>query len=201
MCLRAINRTLRLSLSTQRKPSIRILAIPATNSRNGINHQLLSSAGRLLEDGLVAGAEVEIIDLNEYEMPIYSTEREREDGIPEQARRLYAEIGSADAVIVSFAEHNGSYTSAWKNVFDWVSRIDMLVFQGKKVAMFAATPGPRGGAGVLGSATMAAPFFGADLVGSLGIPTFHESFDSETGEIRDPEARNKLEKILGALAG
>ena len=180
---------------------MRILAIPATNSRNGINRQLLSSAGRLLEDGLVAGAEVEIIDLNDYEMPIYSTEREREAGIPEEARRLYAQIGSADAVVVSFAEYNGSYTSAWKNVFDWMSRVDKGVFQGKKVAMLAATPGPRGGAGVLGSATMAAPFFGADLVGSLGIPTFGDNFNSDADELSNPELRARFEKTLGALAG
>ena len=180
---------------------MRILAIPATNSRNGINRRLLGSAQQLLEDGLVAGAEVEIIDLNDYEMPIYSTEREREAGIPEEARRLYEEIGSADAVIVSFAEHNGSYTSAWKNVFDWASRIDMAIYQGKSVAMFAATPGPRGGAGVLGAATATAPFFGAELVGDLGIPAFGDNFDPDSNEISDPDLRAQFEKTLGALAG
>ena len=179
---------------------MRILAIPASNSRHGINRQLLGSARRLLEDGLVAGADVEIIDLNDYEMPIYSTVREREHGIPEPARRLYDKIGTADAVLVSYAEHNGSYTAAWKNVFDWASRINMGVYQGKKVAMFAATPSPRAGAGVLGSATATAPFFGADLVGSLGIPTFSDNYDADAGELSDPDLRARFEKTLGALA-
>ncbi len=180
---------------------MKILAIPATNSQTSINRQLLVYAARLLEDGLVAGAEVEILDLNEFEMPIYSPERNAEIGVPAEAQRLFDAIGAADAVLVSFAEYNGSYTAAWKNVFDWTSRIDMAVYQGKKVAMFAATPGPRGGAGVLGGATMSAPFFGAELVGDLGIPSFYDNFDTEAGELVDPELRNRFEKILGALAG
>ena len=180
---------------------MRILAIPASNSRKGINRQLLGSARRLLEAGLAADAEVEIIDLNDYEMPIYGIAREQELGIPEPARRLYHKIGEADAVVVSYAEHNGSYTAAWKNLFDWMSRIGMGVYQGKKVAMLAATPGPRAGAGVLASATATAPFFGADLVGSLGIPAFGDNFDPDTGELSDPDLRARLEKTLGALAG
>lgn len=103
-------------------------------------------------------------------------------------------------MIISFAEHNGSYTAAWKNVYDWTSRVDMAVYQGKKVAMFAASPGPRAGAGVLGGATMAAPFFGAELVGSLGIGTFHETVNAETGEIVDADLRAEFEKVLRALA-
>ncbi len=180
---------------------MKILAIPATNSDNGINRQLLDYATSLLEGGLVPNGEVEIIDINDYEMPIYSPTREAEHGVLEPARRLFDKIGSADAVVISFAEHNGTYTAAWKNIHDWMSRIDMAVYQGKNVAMFASAPGPRGAAGVLGTAVATAPFFGAELRGSLGIPTFGTSFDPDTGELVDPELRNRFEKILGALAG
>lgn len=179
---------------------MKVLAIPATNNPQGLNRQLLDHAARLLEDGVVAGAEVEVIDLNDYEMPIYSDAREAELGVLEPARRLFDKIGSADAVIVAFAEHSGTYTAAWKNVHDWMSRIDMAVYQGKKVAMFAATPGPRAGAGVLAAATSSAPFFGADLVGSLGVGRFRDTFDPASGELVDPELRARFEKLLGALA-
>jgi NAD(P)H-dependent FMN reductase len=178
---------------------MKILAIPATNSPNGVNRRLLGHAADLLTETQV-DAEVEILDLNDYEMPIYSQAREQNDGIPELARRFFDKIGQADAVIVSFAEYNGSYTSAWKNVYDWASRIDAGVYQGKKVAMFAATPGPRGGAGVLGNATLTAPFFGADLVGSLGIGSFGDNFDSEAGRLTNPELSEQFEKVLAALA-
>ena len=141
-----------------------------------------------------------MLDLNDYEMPIFSVDREQENGIHELAQQFFDKIGSADAVMVSFAEYNGSYTSAWKNIFDWASRIDTNVYQGKKVAMFAATPGPRAGAGVLGSATSGAPFFGAELVGSVGIGTFGDNFDPDAGEITDPDLQAQFKDILSAFA-
>ncbi len=177
---------------------MKILAIPASNSRNGLNRQLIGFAARLLEDGLITGAEVEILDLNEYELPIYSGEREA-DGIPELARQFVEKIGAADAVIVSFAEHNGSYSVAWKNTYDWASRLGMQVYQGKKLALLATTPGGRGGARVLESATTLAPFFGADLVGSLSVPSFHDNFDADSGELVNPELRSELESLLSKL--
>ncbi len=179
---------------------MKVLAIPASNSRNGLNRRIVSYAARLLEGGLVADAEVEIVDLNDYEMPIFSVERHEDGGVPEPARRFFDQIGSADAVIVTYAEHNGSYTVAWKNLYDWASRIDMQVYQGRKVAMFATSPGPRGGRGVLEQATRTAPFFGADLVGSLSIPSFGDNVDAIVGSISDPELRARFEKVLGALA-
>lgn len=178
---------------------MKILAVPATNSLNGINRQLLGHAARLLDGGFVADAEVELVDINDYEMPIYSPARE-EQGIPDLAHAFRDKIGAADAVIISFAEHNGSYSAAWKNLYDWVSRIDKSVYQGRTVALFAASPGGRGGAGVLGAATASAPFFGAKLVGSLGLGNFHTNFDVEKGELTNPELRAEFEKVLRTLA-
>ena len=178
---------------------MKILAIPATNSRNGLNAQLLRHVADLLTGGLVPDAEVDMLDLNTFEMPIYSTERQERDGIPEPAQRFFDLIGAADAVVVSFAEHNGSYSVAWKNTYDWASRIDMGVYQGNKVVMLAASPGPMAGAGVLGSATTTAPFFGADLVGSLGIGSFHDNFDSEAGKLTNPELAAELAALLSSL--
>ncbi len=173
-----------------------ILAIPATNNRGGINTQLLTYASAVLAEH---GADVEIMDLNDYEMAIYSPEREAA-GLPAEAQAFYDKIGAADAVIISYAEYNGSFTPAWKNTYDWASRIDQKVYQGKPVVMLAASPGPRAGAGVLGAATMSAPFFGAELVGSLGIGTFYDSFDGQAGALVDAEQDAELRELLKKLA-
>ncbi len=179
---------------------MKVLAIAATNSRKGLNRQIIEHAMGLIEGGLLADATVEILDLNDYEMPVFSVERLEAGGVPEEGQRFYDKIGEADALVISFAEHNGSYSAAWKNTYDWASRIDMAVYQGKKVAMFATSPGGRGGRGVLDAATMVAPFFGAELVGSLAIPSFGENFDQESGSIADPELRAEFERILEELA-
>ncbi len=179
---------------------MQILTIPASNSRNGINRQLIDYSTRLIEGGLVPDATVATLDLNEYELPIFSIERQEADGVPAKAEDFAQRIGAADAVIVSFAEHNGSYTVAWKNIYDWASRIDPAVYQQKPVVMLSASVGPRGGALVLGTATATAEYFGAQLVGSLAIPTFNETFDAEAGALADPELDNQLKELLAKLA-
>ena len=172
-----------------------VLAIPATNSRNGLNRQVIGYAANVLSD---VGVEVEVVDINDYEMPIYSPERQ-ENGIPELAQTLFDKMGSADAIVLSFAEHNGTYTAAWKNIHDWMSRIDMAIYQGKKVAMCATSPGGRGGVGVLEGAKATASFFGAELVGTLSIPSFHDNFDTESGTISDPELNSQFVALLEQL--
>lgn len=177
---------------------MQVLAIAASNSREGLNRQIIESAARFLESE--QGAEVELLDLNDYEMPIFSIERLERDGVPDLARQFYERIGASDAVVVSFAEHNGSYSVAWKNVYDWASRIDMRVYQDKKVAFFSTSPGSRGGASVLDAAAAAAPFFGADLVGTLAIPKFADNFEPGTVTLVDTEMRAAFEATLLALA-
>lgn len=176
---------------------MKILAIPASNSRNGINAKLIGAAVEVIRSN-APDADIEVVDINDFEMPIYSTERQ-EAGLPDLAQQFWDLLGSADAMVISFAEHNGTYTAAWKNLHDWVSRIDMGIYQGARVVMLAATPGPRAGAGVLGGATMAAPFFGATLVGSLGVGTYYENCDPASGEIVNPELKEQFVELLTEL--
>ena len=177
-----------------------LLAFAATNSRDGINKRLVSYATRILEDELLDDVIVETIDLNDYEMPIYSIDRQTEGGIPQAAHDFLAKIGAADAVLISFAEHNGHFTAAYKNLFDWTSRIDRWVYQDKPTVMLATAPGPGGGRNVLEAAVASAPFFGNDVVASLAIPQFHEHFDSATDTLVDPTLDGRLREALAALA-
>lgn len=178
---------------------MKILAFAASNSRSSINRSLVEHAAQRLRGGIVPEAEVAFLDLNDYELPIYSPEREREGGIPAAARAFFDRIGEADAVLVSFAEHNGFVTAAWKNLFDWMSRIEMKLWQGKPVVMLAASPGPRAGAGVLASQEMQAPFFGADLRGRLGIGPWSEAWDAGERRLTRPEDEAALDEALAGL--
>lgn len=176
-----------------------MLAFAATNSRNSINRVLIDHATARLRE-IAPATEIATLDLNDHEMPIYSIDRERADGIPAPARAFFERIGAADAVLVSFAEHNGFVTAAWKNVFDWMSRIEMKLWQGKPVAMLAATPGPRAGANVLASQEMLAPHFGADLRGTLGIGRWADAWDAGQARLTRPEDIAALDEVLGRLA-
>ncbi|MCF2857694.1 NAD(P)H-dependent oxidoreductase [Pseudoalteromonas sp. SMS1] len=174
---------------------MKVLAFAASNSRQSINQQLAKYAASKIEN-----ADVEILDLNDYEMPIYSSDRETLNGIPEQAQRFYDKVGAADAIIISFAEHNGSYTAAYKNIFDWTSRIDMKVYQNTPMLLLATSPGPGGAQSVLGAAVNSAPYFAADVKASLSVPSFFDNFDVETGKLTNDEIEASLESALKQLA-
>ena len=173
---------------------MKILTFAATNSTQSINRQLLSYASTLIED-----AAIETLDINDYEMPLYSSDREAAHGIPDEAYRFYQKIGSADALLISFAEHNGSYTAAYKNLYDWTSRIDPKVYQNKPTVMLSTSPGPGGAANVLATATKSAPFFGADLRASMSVPSFYDNFDAESGRLSDAGLVQKLQATLSHL--
>ncbi|MEJ8563570.1 NAD(P)H-dependent oxidoreductase [Yoonia sp. GPGPB17] len=121
---------------------MKVLAFAASNSTTSINRALVGYAAQRLQ-ALHPPAEVTFVDINDYEMPIYSPERQNADGIHPLAQRLFNEIGTADALIVSFAEYNGFVTAAWKNIYDWMSRIDQKVWQDKPFVLLAASPGRR----------------------------------------------------------
>lgn len=178
---------------------MRILAFAATTSRSSINKALASHAARTIESGLIPGAQVELIDLNDYELPLYSIDRERELGIPDVAQRFFDKIGEADALIISFAEHNGSYTAAYKNLYDWASRIDSQVFQDTPSVMFSASMGPGGARSVLATALGSAPFYGTEVKASMSVPSFGENFDAEEGRLSNHDLQAQLEEALRTL--
>jgi chromate reductase, NAD(P)H dehydrogenase (quinone) len=170
----------------------KIIAFGATNSTTSINKKLATYTANLFSD-----AEVEILDLNDYEMPIYSIEREQRDGIHPLAIDFYNKLESADLIIISFAEYNGSYTAAFKNIFDWISRINNKTFQNKKMILLVTSPGGRGGKTVLENAISRFPHHGANIVGSFHLPSFHQNFLN--GELVNVELREELKQIIHSI--
>lgn len=104
-----------------------ILAFGASNSITSINARLTRHAAQVMATETSKGAQIRILNLNEFEMSMYSPEREEEHGIPAAVHAVYLAIQAADALFVSCAEHNGSYTAAFKNILDWASQIDVNV--------------------------------------------------------------------------
>lgn len=173
---------------------MKLLAFAASSSRSSINKSLVTYASSLVEN-----AEVDLIDLNDYEMPIFSSDRENESGIPQLAHDFYNKISAADAVMISFAEHNASYTAAYKNLFDWTSRIDAKVYQGKPAVLLATSPGPGGAANVLAAAKSSAPYFGLEVKADLSVASFYDEFDMEKGELKNAKVKDQLVTAVSFL--
>jgi NAD(P)H-dependent FMN reductase len=176
---------------------MKLLTFAASSSSKSINKQLATYAASQLQAD--ADVEIETLDINDYEMPLFSEDKEVLLGQPQQAKDFYEKLGQADAIIISFAEHNGSYTAAYKNLFDWTSRINQKLFQNKPMFLLATSPGPGGAASVLNAATSSAPYFAGDVKASLSIPSFYDDFDVEKQVITNAELQDKLQSALALL--
>ena len=174
----------------------KIIALGGSNSKKSINKKLAVYTANQIEN-----SEIMVIDLNDFKLPLYGIDLETNEGIPESAKNLYDFISSADGFIISLAEHNGGYSTAFKNALDWVSRIDKKMWKEKPMLLMAASPGPRGGKGVLKTALEAFPRLGGDIVADFSLPFFHNNF-SETGLINEPlktELSQKIKLLQKAL--
>ncbi|MEL1240437.1 NADPH-dependent FMN reductase [Flavobacterium flavipallidum] len=170
---------------------MKIIAFGGSPSKNSINKKLATYAASLFES-----AEVEVLDLNDYQMPLFSVDIEAEIGHHELAKAFLAKIESADFLVVSLAENNGNYSAAFKNLYDWCSRIVGKVFQEKPMLLMATSPGGRGGASVLEIAKNAFPRYGADVKATFSLPSFNENFDVEKGKISNAELDGELKDLI-----
>ncbi len=173
---------------------MKILAFAASNNPHSINQQLALCVARLLPQ-----AEVVTLQIDDYELPLYSEAREAELGVPAKITAFLQQIATADGLIVSFAEHNGTFTAAFKNLYDWASRSQRHIFQRKPALFLSAAPGPGGAKSVLQAAIQAAPFMGAKLSGSLSVPNFHQVFDFQYQQVKDSSVFLQLQRAALAL--
>lgn len=171
----------------------KIIAFGASSSSTSINKQLAAYAASLFEH-----VATEILDLNDYQLPLFSVDLEKTNGIPDLAHSFYNQLGTADLIVISFAEHNGAYTAAFKNLLDWISRINGKTFQEKPMLLLATSPGARGGSSVLEIAKNRFPYQGASVVGTFSLPSFYDNFDAEKG-ITNEDLKHQLVGIVNTI--
>ncbi|WP_456315249.1 NADPH-dependent FMN reductase [Pseudomonas shirazensis] len=172
---------------------MKIIAFGGSNSKQSINKHLATYAASLFEN-----AEVEILDLNDFAMPLFSVDLEKEIGKHEIAMSFLRKLESADILVLSLAENNNNYSTAFKNIFDWSSRITKEVFQQKPMLLLATSPGTRGGASVLEIGRNALPRYGAQIKATFSLPAFNANFDLEKNQISNTELDKELKDIIKA---
>ena len=174
---------------------MKILAFAGSNSSKSINKQLITHT----VNHYFSGHNITILDLNDYEMPIFSQDRQDSSGIPAPAKQFAEKIDDADFIIISLAEHNGAYSAAFKNIFDWISVMpNRSVFQDKPVFLMATSNGARGGASVLSIAEARFPWNGGKVINTFSLPKFNENFIIDNG-ITNPDLKLALEEKIHAI--
>ncbi|MEL6255865.1 MAG: NAD(P)H-dependent oxidoreductase [Bacteroidota bacterium] len=169
----------------------KILAFGASNSKTSINKALaVYAANQLLK------VEVTVADLNDYASPLYSVDLEKEHGIDENALRFFELIKKNDAIVLSVAEYNGLHTSAFKNLWDWLSRIPMdkpfNIWDGKPMFLLSTSISRRSKNNVLKVSKELFPNFGAHIIADFYLPSFNYFF--KAGQIVEAKYLLKFEE-------
>lgn len=166
----------------------KILTIGGSNSTASINKKLAELAGTL------SNQDVHNIDLNDFEMPLYGMDHEIAHGIPAKATEFLELIENCRGIIISLAEHNGAYSTAFKNIYDWVSRLNNKLWSDKPMLLMATSPGGRGGLSVLEIAADRFPRMGAHVVATFSLPSFGQNY-ADNGLI-DERLNTEFQKAI-----
>ena len=179
----------------------RILAFAGSLRAGSLNKKFVRVAAGVAER---AGAEVRLIDLADFRMPVYDGDLETAEGMPAGALRLRRLLEEYPGFLISCPEYNSSIPGALKNAIDWVSRPlpaepPLKAFRGKVISLIAASPGSLGGLRGLTTARAILSHLGAIVLpGQMALPAADKAFD-EKGALVAPERMTQLERVVEEL--
>jgi NAD(P)H-dependent FMN reductase len=174
-----------------------LLALAGSNSATSINFRLVKYTA-----GLIRGKEVQLLNMANYPFPMYSEDNEREMSFSNSLVELRNDIMKAKGVIISVNEHNSNPSAYFKNVLDWLSRLERKFLEDTEVLLMSTSPGKRGGQGSLEIIENLLPRFGANVCATYSLPSFHQNFDTEKGildEDLSERHRQALNKFLSKI--
>lgn len=163
-----------------------VLAFAGSNSSSSVNKKLATFAAENLTNTFF-----DVLDLRDFSLPIYSEDEEKK-GSPEDVKKFTFLLDNYDGFILSLAEHNGSYAVAFKNIFDWSSRLQKNFFRDKPLLLMATSPGERGGQTVLETGIQSFSRMGAKELISFSLPSFYDNF--KEGKIVHEDLLAKLKE-------
>ena len=167
-----------------------ILAFAGSNSSNSINYKLVKYTSQLITD-----IDVQLLNMANFPFPLYSQDYENEKGFSNSLMELRDDIKNSKGLVISLNEHNGNPSAYFKNLIDWLSRLERNFLEGKKIFLMAASPGRGGAVGSLGVVEKMLPRFGGEIVATFSLPSFSHNFSSSEG-ITNPELADKHQKAL-----
>ena len=179
----------------------KLLAFSGSLRRNSFNQRLIEHAAGLAR---ARGAEVTVVSLADYPMPIYNQDDEVASGIPENALAFREQLKRHQGFIIGCPEYNSSISAALKNAIDWASRPNgdekpLVCFAGKTVALTAASPGALGGLRGLDHVREIMGNIQCYVVpGMVSVGSAHEAFNDD-GTLKNDRTRSMLESLMDNL--
>jgi NAD(P)H-dependent FMN reductase len=181
----------------------KILAFAGSTRKDSYNKQLIRIA---VQGARAAAAEVTLIDLKDFPLPLFDQDLEMARGMPEPAQQLKKLMINHDGFLIASPEYNSSITAVLKNAIDWVSRPaleepPLVAFTGKVASLMSASPGNLGGLrGLVHLRAILGNIGVLVLPDQIAVPKAFEAFNPD-GSLRDPKQQTGIEKLGANLAG
>lgn len=179
----------------------KILAFAGSTRKESFNKKLVCVAADLARKN---GAEVTLIDLKDFPLPLYDEDLEASEGMPENANKLFELFKAHDALLLSSPEYNSSLSAVLKNVIDWVSRprpdeVRMAAFVDKVATLLSASPGQLGGLrGLVHVQSILGNIGVLVLPDQVAVSNAHEAF-AEDGSLKERQIHNRLASAVNTL--
>jgi NAD(P)H-dependent FMN reductase len=129
-------------------PSPRILVFAGSIRTGSFNARLAARAAKELA---LSEADVSLISLADFPMPLYDGDLEAKSGPPDNAVKLKRMFMVHHGIFIASPEYNASVTPLLKNTIDWISRVregreaPLAAFKQRVFALGATSNGTYGG--------------------------------------------------------
>jgi len=180
----------------------KILAFAGSTRTDSFNKKLVKIAATGAMDG---GADVTVIDLRDFAMPLYDGDLEQQQGLPSTAKKLKDLMLSHQGFLISAPEYNSSISGVLKNTIDWVSRPSageesLACFKGKVAGIMSASPGGLGGLrGLVHVRAILENISVLVIPDQIAVSKAHEVFDAD-GTLKDKKQEDQVKRIGSSVA-
>ena len=175
----------------------KILAFAGSARKDSWNRKVLEVA---VQGAREAGAEVTVVNLGDYPMPIYNADWHAEHGPPASMLELRTLVMSANGLLIASPEYNTSITPLLKNSIDWLSQdvngeSGNAPFEKKIGGLMGASNGAFGTIRALPHVSYILANLGVFMLPVVAVPSVAKAFD-DAGNMTNERMKNTL-KMLG----
>ena len=180
----------------------KILAFAGSTRTDSFNKKLVKIAATGAMEG---GADVTVIDLRDFAMPLYDGDLEQQQGLPSTARKLKDLMLLHQGFLISAPEYNSSISGVLKNTIDWVSRPSegeepLACFKGKVAGIMSTSPGGLGGLrGLVHVRAILENISVLVIPDQIAVSKAHEVFNAD-GTLKDKKQEDQVKKIGSNVA-
>jgi NAD(P)H-dependent FMN reductase len=175
----------------------------AGSARKASTNKLLAAVAA--STAKAQGVDVTLIDLKDFEMPLYDGDLEEEGRLPENAKRLKQLFVEHNGIFIASPEYNSSISHLLKNALDWISRPQsdgeppLWAYNGKVMAIASVAPGALGGLRGLVPLRMMLGNIGVAVVpNQVAISNGFNAFD-DAGGLKDEQQSQMLNATINQL--